>query len=60
MNFRVAKLPDFQTFLLVKVLLNSGADFEDFLLIFNFLTGSILATFQPIKTSLEEKENFYS
>jgi hypothetical protein len=42
---RVAKLPDFQTFLLVKILLNSATDFEDFLLILNVLADSILATF---------------
>jgi len=32
-SLRVAKPPDFQTFLLIKILLNSGADLEDFLLI---------------------------
>ena len=30
---RLAKSPDFLTFLLIKILLNSGADFKDFLLI---------------------------
>jgi hypothetical protein len=55
---RVDKPPDCQTFLLVKIPLNSGADFQDFLLIFAFLTGSILATFWTNKKSLEEKANF--
>ena len=31
--FRLAKSPDFLTFLRIKILLNSGADFKDFLLI---------------------------
>jgi hypothetical protein len=34
--FRVAKPSDFETFLLIRILLNSAADFEHFLLIFTF------------------------
>ncbi len=44
-NFRIAKPFDLTGSLLIKNFLNSGADFEDFPLIFNFLVGSILATF---------------
>jgi len=47
----LAKSPDFLTFLLIKILLNSGADFKDFLLIFEISKNF---NFQAVKEILDD------
>jgi len=49
--YRLVKSPDFLTFLLIKILLNSGADFKDFLLIFEISKNF---NFQAVKEILDD------